>query len=144
MFRLMSLVPGYWHCRLIWELCEFSLHGFFLVCEWCFMLMSPGEKTQGALGCGVCSPSPGVQLEQGAAALLTAQGTAAIRLDLQDKPATNSNPISLSTAGLGTVSLDLCRSNFWGRQIWFLWKSSLLCILMFTYCWRVFKVAFQF
>lgn len=82
---------------------------------------------------GVCSPSPGVQLDRGAAALLAAQGTAAVGLDLQDKPATNSNPISLSTAGLGAVSLDLCRKNFWGKQIGFFWKSSLLCILVFSY-----------
>lgn len=61
-------------------------------------------------------------------ALVTAQGTAAVVLDLQEKPGTNSNLILLSTAGLGSVSLDLCRKNFWGKQIGFFRTSSIPCI----------------
>lgn len=44
-------------------------------------------------------------------------------LELLDEPATNSNPISWSTAGLGTVSLHLWRKNCWGKQIRFFFRA---------------------
>lgn len=70
---------------------------------------------------GVCTTKPCVQLyswtEQ--PGLVAAQGTGAVMLDLQDKAGTNSNLILLSTAGLGAVSVDLCRKNVWEKQIGF-------------------------
>lgn len=78
---------------------------------------------------GVCSTKPTCSCTAGAGQLdlVAAQGTGAIVLDLQDKPSTSNCLILLSTAGLGAVSLDLCRENFWGKQIGFFRKSSRLC-----------------
>lgn len=69
---------------------------------------------------GVCTTKAGVQLHSWTGEqpdLVAAQGTGAVVPDLQDKPGTSSNLILLSTAGLGAVSLDLCRKNSWGKQI---------------------------
>lgn len=88
-------------------------------------------KLKECMDVGVCTTKPGVQLYSWAGEqpdLVAAQGTGAVMLDLQDKPGTNSNLILLSTAGLCTVSLDLCRKNFWGKQIQFFRKSSILYI----------------
>lgn len=63
---------------------------------------------------GVCSTKPTCSCTAGAEQpdLVAAQGTGAIVLDLQHKPGTNNYLILLSTAGLGAVSLGLCRENF--------------------------------
>lgn len=83
---------------------------------------------------GVCTTKPCIQLYSWTGEqpdLVTAQGTGAVMLDLQDKAGTNSNLILLSTAGLGALSVALCRKNFWEKQIgFFFFRRAPYCMLV--------------
>lgn len=101
------------------------------------MIMSPGDKSPGVPGCGW-----GVYSWAGSSCCAGCPRDCCHGLDLPDKPATNSNPISLSTAGLGTLSPDLCRQNFWGEQIglfFFFFGRAPYCASLFFHILRGFQ-----